>query len=264
MCGRYRLTAKERWLSAHFNIDPEDVEWAARWNVAPTQEVATVLEVRREPNRTFRKMRWGLIPYWAKDASFGGSTINAVSETAIEKPAFREPLRRRRCLIPADGFYEWRKTGSNKQAYHIGMVDDGLFSFAGLWDSWSADDNRPSKPAPGSSPSHLANTNKAGALVPEAQDGKVIVSCTILTTEANALLKSIHSRMPVILHPDDYDRWLDPDVVDPSRVADLLRPFDAWRMRAYPVSATVNRVENDGPDCAKEASPEPLDQASLF
>ena len=237
MCGRYRLTATERWLSAHFNIDPEDVEWAARWNVAPTQEVATILEVRREPKRrfrTFQTMRWGLIPYWAKDASFGGNTINAVSETAVEKPAFREPLRRRRCLIPADGFYEWKKTGSNKQAYHIGMMDDGLFSFAGLWDAWSAG------------------------------DGKVIVSCTILTTEANALLKSIHSRMPVILNQADYDRWLDPGACDPSRVADLLRPFDARLMRVYPVSATVNRVENDGPECAKESTAEPADQASLF
>jgi putative SOS response-associated peptidase YedK len=127
-----------------------------------------------------------------------------------------------------------KKTGSNKQAYHIGMVDDGLFSFAGLWDTWSA------------------------------PDGEVIVSCTILTTEANALLKSIHSRMPVILNPDDYDRWLDPGICDPSRVADLLRPFDARLMRVYPVSATVNRGENDGPECAMESTPEPADQASLF
>ena len=140
MCGRYRLTAKERWLSVHFNIDPEDLEWAARWNVAPTQEVATILQDRKNPKRRFRKMRWGLIPYWAKDASFGGNTINAVSETATEKPAFREPLRRRRCLIPADGFYEWKKAGSNKQAHHIGMADDGLFAFAGLWDTWNAPD----------------------------------------------------------------------------------------------------------------------------
>jgi len=115
------------------------------------------------------------------------------------------------------------------------MVDDGLFSFAGLWDAWSA------------------------------RDDKVILSCTILTTEANALLiKSIHSRMPVILDPDDYDRWLDPGICDPSRVADLLKPFDARLMRVYPVSATVNRVENDGPECAKESSAEPADQASLF
>jgi putative SOS response-associated peptidase YedK len=114
------------------------------------------------------------------------------------------------------------------------MVDDGLFSFAGLWDKWSAG------------------------------NGEVIVSCTILTTEANALLRSIHSRMPVILDPGDYDRWLNPGICDPSRIVDLLKPFDARLMRVYPVSATVNRVENDGPECAKESSAEPADQASLF
>lgn len=103
MCGRYRLTAKERWLSTYFNLDPEDIEWAARWNVAPTQEAATIRQDRKEPKRTLALMRWGLIPYWAKDASFGAKAINAVSETAAEKPAFRDPLRKRRCLIPADG-----------------------------------------------------------------------------------------------------------------------------------------------------------------
>lgn len=240
MCGRYRLTAKERWLSAHFNLDPDDVEWAARWNVAPTQEVATILQDRRERKRKFRTMRWGLIPYWAENASFGANTINAVSETAAEKPAFREPLRRRRCLIAADGFYEWKKTGSHKQAYHIGMADDALFAFAGLWDTWKAGDGS------------------------NGSDGNVIVSCTILTTEANALLKAIHHRMPVILKPEDYDRWLDPGMTTPSRVADLLRPFDARLMRVYPVAATVNRVENDGPECAEEALARPADQASLF
>ena len=223
MCGRYRLTAKERWLSTYFNIDPDDLEWAARWNVAPTQEVPTIRQDRKEPKRTFKLMRWGLIPYWAKDGSFRASTINAVSETVAEKPAFREPLRRRRCLIPADGFYEWKQTGlRQKQPYHIGLTNEGLFAFAGLWDRWNA------------------------------WDGRVIESCTILTTEANALLKPIHTRMPVILTPEDYDRWLNPGITDPKGVADLFRPFDARLMRIYPVSEAVNRVENDGPECAKE------------
>jgi len=234
MCGRYRLTAKERWLSTYFNLDPEDVDWAARWNVAPTQEVATIRQDRKEPKRIFKLMRWGLIPYWAKDSSFRGSTINAVSETAAEKPAFREPLSRRRCLIPADGFYEWKRTGlKTKQPYNIGMADDGLFAFAGLWDRWNA------------------------------QDGNVIESCTILTTAANALLKAIHNRMPVILKPDDYDRWLDPGITNPTRVADLLRPFDPRLMRVFPVSTAVNRVENDGPECAEEIA-QVKGQASLF
>lgn len=234
MCGRYRLTAKERWLCTYFNLNPEDVDWAARWNVAPTQEVATIRQDRKEPERRFRKLRWGLIPYWAKDGSFSASTINAVSETAAEKPAFREPLRRRRCLIPADGFYEWARTGRNKQPFHIGMADDALFAFAGLWDRWT-------DPA-----------------------DKMIESCTILTTEANALLKTIHDRMPVILKPDDYDRWLDPGVTNPSRILDLLRPLDAALMRIYPVSSAVNRVENEGPECAMEAAPAAKEQSSLF
>lgn len=225
MCGRYRLTAKERWLSEYFRIPAEDIDWAARWNVAPTDEVATIRQDRKEPKLRFAKMRWGLIPYWAKDMSIGVKAINAASETAAEKPAFREPMRKRRCLILADGFYEWKKIGpKNKQPYNIGMADDGLFAFAGLWDKW------------------------------KDPDGKEIVSCTILTTEANALLKDIHERMPVILSPDAYDIWLDPGVTDPAEVGDLLKPFDARLMRIYPVSSTVNKVENDGPECAEEAS----------
>ena len=182
-------------------------------------------------------MRWGLIPYWAKDASFGANTINAVAETAAEKPAFREAMRRRRCLIPADGFYEWKQTGPRqKQPYSIGMADDGLFAFAGLWDQW----------------------RDAGG------GGRVIESCTILTTEANPLLREIHPRMPVILKPEDYDRWLDPGITDPRRVGDLLRPFDARAMKAWPVSSAVNRVENDGPECVAEAEAPKEEQGSLF
>jgi len=237
MCGRYRLTAKERWLSEYFRIPAEDLEWAARWNIAPTDDVATIRQDRNEPKRKFAKMRWGLIPYWAKDISIGAKAINAVSETATEKPVFRDSMRRRRCLIPADGFYEWKKIGpKKKQAYNIGMKDDGLFAFAGLWDRW------------------------------KAQDGKPVESCTILTTEANSLLKNIHDRMPVILSPDDYDFWLDSGVTDPVKVADLLKSFDARLMRAYPVSALVNKVENDRPECAEEVSviADKLVQSELF
>ncbi|SRR6266700_861488 len=237
MCGRYRLTAKERWLSEYFNIPAEDINWAARWNVAPTDEVATIRQDRKEPKRTFAKMRWGLIPYWAKDMSIGVKAINAVSETAAEKPMFRESMRKRRCLIPADGFYEWKQTGpKKKQPYNIGMADDGLFAFAGLWARWK-------DPA-----------------------GKVIESCTILTTEANALLENIHDRMPVMLDKGDYDLWLDPGMTDPAKVVDLLKPFDARRMRVYPVSSTVNKVGNDGPECAEESAvvQDGSTQSSLF
>jgi len=225
MCGRYQLTANERRLSEYFSIPAEDIEWAARWNIAPTDEVATVRQHPAEPRRVFGLMRWGLIPYWAKDRSMGAKAINAVSETAAEKPAFREPLRKRRCLIPANGFYEWKQLGpKQKQAYHIGLNDDGLFAFAGLWDRW------------------------------KDETGKPLESCTILTTEANSLLQDIHSRMPVILRPEDYDLWLDPGVTSPAQVAELLRPFDARRMRLYPVSPMVNKVENDNPECAEEVA----------
>ena len=227
MCGRYRLTAKERWLSEFFKIPAEDIEWAARWNIAPTDDVATVRQDRKEPRRIFAKMRWGLVPYWAKDISIGAKMINAVCETAAEKPAFRESMKRRRCLVPADGFYEWKKLGDKKkQAYNIGMKDDGLFAFAALWDRW------------------------------KDSTGKPVESCTILTTDANALLRDIHDRMPVILKPEDYDLWLDPGLTDPKQVEQLLKPFDPRLMRVYPVSSAVNKVENDGPECAQEVKAE--------
>jgi putative SOS response-associated peptidase YedK len=223
MCGRYKLTAQEKWLSFLFNLPPEDVDWVVRWNVAPTQEVATVRQHGKEPRRIFTRMRWGLIPSWAKDASFGPKAINAVAETAAEKPAFREPMRRQRCLIPADGFYEWKQSGGKvKQPYKIEMTEGGVFAFAGLWDRW------------------------------KDPSGREIVTCTILTTEANALLKDIHHRMPVILKPEDYDLWLDPGVTDPAKVADLLKPFDAREMRKHTVGTAVNKVANDGPECAEE------------
>jgi putative SOS response-associated peptidase YedK len=228
MCGRYKLTAHEKWLSFLFNLDPEDADWVvrwneARWNVAPTQEVATVRQHGKEPKRLFGWMKWGLIPSWAKDASFGPKAINAMAETAAEKPAFRESMKLRRCLIPADGFYEWKQSGGKmKQPYKIGLADDGVFAFAGLWDQW------------------------------KSPDGREIKTCTILTTQANALLKDIHHRMPVILKPEDYDLWLDPGVTNPAKVADLLKPFDARLMRKHPVSFAVNKVANDGPECAEE------------
>lgn len=229
MCGRYRLTAKERYIAEHFAIDDE-VEWTARYNIAPTQQVATVRQDRKEPGRKFALMRWGLIPFWAKDASIAGRTINAVSETAAEKPAFREPMQHRRCLIPADGFYEWKKLDAkSKQPYCITMADDSLFAFAGLWDRW------------------------------HPPSGETIESCTVLTTGANALLRDVHDRMPVILRREDYDLWLDPGVTNPKLVSELLRPFDARLMKMYPVSTLVNNVKNDSPECAEPVKVKPVE-----
>ena len=181
----------------------------------------------------FGLMRWGLIPYWAKEASIGMKTINAMSETASQKPAFRDAMRFRRCLIPSDAFYEWKRYGpKDKQPYSIGLADDSCFAFAGLWDRWRDPDNN------------------------------LIETCTILTTKPNLVVADVHDRMPALLRPEDYDVWLDPGITDPKRVIDCLSPFDARLMKKYPVSSRVNRPENDDEECAREVpvsvSPLPL------
>jgi len=223
MCGRYRLTSRGNELAEYFDIY-SDVEWSPRYNIAPSQQVAVI---RQRPNdeqgtREFCQLRWGLIPYWSKDP-MGFKTINAMSETAAVKPAFRESMKWRRCLVPANGFYEWQKIGrKEKQPYNIGMADDSLFAMAGLWDRWK-----------------------------DAED-KSIETCTILTTNANALLSDIHDRMPVIIGKENYDLWLDRRVTTPEKVADLLHPFNPQRMKKYPVSTHVNSVNNDDEGCLEE------------
>ena len=225
MCGRYRLSAKERYLRDHFGLD-EEGEWSPRWNIAPTQQVPTIRQDAKEPRRAWAMVRWGLIPSWAKDGLIGFKTINAVSETAAEKPAFRDAMRWRRCLVPADGFYEWKKLGAkDKQPYNFGLAADGIFAFAGLWERWR-----------------------------DPATAQTLETCTILTTQPNSLVAGVHDRMPAILSPADYDQWLDPGVTNSARVLDLLKPFDARLMRCYPVGGRVNRVENDDEECAREVS----------
>ena len=163
-------------------------------------------------------MRWGLIPSWATDPAIGNRLANARSESVLEKPAFRAAMRRRRCLIPADGFYEWKKNGRNKQPYLIGLRDGRLFAFAGLWEAW------------------------------EGADHSYVESCTILTTTPNELMAPIHDRMPVILPAEAYGPWLDP-AVPPAEVLAWLRPLPADQMTAYPVSTLVNNPRNDRPEC---------------
>jgi putative SOS response-associated peptidase YedK len=166
MCGRYRLSAKERYIRDHFGLE-DDVPWAPRWNIAPTQQVPIVRQDNKQPKRTFSFARWGLIPYWAKDRSIAAKTINAMSETAAEKPAFRDAMSRRRCLIPADGFYEWLRVGvKEKQPYSFGMMDESVFAFAGLWERWR-------DPA-----------------------GEALETCTILTTKPNSLVADVHDLCP--------------------------------------------------------------------
>jgi len=224
MCGRFRLARSKELLDEAFGaVDgPVPVEWSPRYNVAPGQSIVAVRQDAARPVRELVKLRWGLIPAWAKEASVGYKMINARAETAAEKPSFREAMKRRRCLIPADGFYEWKKAGGKKLPYCFTMADDAIFAFAGLWERWR-------NPA-----------------------GEPIESCTILTTEPNELAREIHDRMPVILAPEDYDLWLDPGFARLDALEEMLKPYPAAGMHRYRVSDRVNQVKNDDPECAAE------------
>lgn len=220
MCGRYRLSRRKHILEERFDADFGGEDWAPRYNIAPTQPVPVVRQHPKEPKRVLTLMRWGLIPAWAKHASGAAGMINARSETAASKPAFRGPLKLRRCLIPADGFYEWRRMGAGKQPFCFEVTDGELFAFAGLWDGW------------------------------RDPNGQWIRSCSILTTTPNAITAIVHDRMPVILHRDDYDLWLDPRMTNVEAVSELLKPYEARFMRSFPVSSRINQVGNDDEACS--------------
>ncbi len=222
MCGRFVLIAPGETLIEQFTLNPDVIpslsNLAPRYNIAPTQPVLAVRLAPDSGERELALFRWGLIPSWAKDLSIGSRLINARSETVTDKPSFRAAFKRRRCLIPADGFYEWQRQGNKKQPIYIHSHDDRPFALAGLWETW------------------------------QGGDGSVIDSCTILTTEPNELMGPIHNRMPVILEPPDYDLWLHAEP-DPDQGLHLLRPYPAPKMRTYPVSTLVNNPRNDSPDC---------------
>lgn len=234
MCGRYRLSKRKQLAEEYFDVSSDLDDWIPRYNIAPTQPVPVIRQHPKEPRRDLSMMRWGLIPSWSKDASTAAKMINARSETAYQLPAFSDAIKRRRCLIPADGFYEWQKRGNAKQPYCFEVNDAELFAFAGLWDRWK-------------NPS-----------------GEWIRSCSILTTRANAVTTPIHDRMPVILKRDDYNLWLDPGKTSVETVTDLLKPFDAHLMRLYPVSNRVNQAQIDDADCARPITLESLQQSQLF
>ena len=221
MCGRYTLRTPVEKLAEEFGIDASSVELPPNYNVAPTQEVAAVLSEGGE--RRLELLRWGLIPSWADDPGIGSRMINARAETAPEKPSFRRAFRERRCLIPADGFYEWKRMNGAKQPFYIRMKEGRPFAFAGLWESWK--DN----------------------------GGPEIRSCAILTTGPNALAGEIHDRMPVILPAGSYDAWLDPEAEKEELVA-LLAPYPEAEMEAYPVSRFVNSPSNNDPRCIEPAA----------
>jgi putative SOS response-associated peptidase YedK len=221
MCGRYRLSRRKQILEEQFAAVSDDADWSPRYNIAPTQLVPVIRRNPKTANREFSLIRWGLVPSWAKDPSKGAAMINARSETAAIKPAFNDALKFRRCLIPADGFYEWRKIGTSKQPYCFEVNRGELFSFAGLWETW------------------------------RDPSGNAVETCSILTTTANALAATVHNRMPVILDPQCYERWLDPGITDTSVVSEFLKPFDARFMSCFPISSRVNRPINDDAECSK-------------
>jgi putative SOS response-associated peptidase YedK len=213
MCGRFAQRSDPKRLAKEFKVaEVPNVE--ARYNLAPTQDI---LAVRESPDgREMTFLKWELIPSWSKDTSIGSRLINARSETAEEKPSFRQAFKQRRCIIPADGFYEWQRTNGKKQPFFFRMRDESPFGFAGLWERW------------------------------QGMGGEAINSCTILTTEANEILRPVHDRMPVILHSDDNELWLDEDVRKRDLLKELLRPYTAEKMVSYPVSRLINSPLNQG------------------
>ena len=218
MCGRFTLEKSLGDLGSLFQVGNLPELWE-RYNIAPTQPIAVIREVGGQERRELALMRWGLIPSWSKDPGTGPLLINARAETAAAKPAFRAALRYRRCLVPADGFFEWQRIGSEKRSFHMRRRDGAPFALSGLWESW------------------------------HSPDGSVLESCALLTTEANELMRPIHDRMPVILDPPDFDLWLNPDVQDLALIEPLLRPYPAEAMAAFPVSSLVNNARNDSLQC---------------
>jgi len=216
MCGRFTFIDIED-IRGRFQTEPIDLK--PNYNVAPTQDVPVIL-----PNHQLALFRWGLIPFWAKDSSIGNKMINARAETVDEKPSFKHSLQRKRCLVVADGFYEWKKEGSTKRPYRITLKDQGLFGFAGLWDTWKS-------PA-----------------------GDIINSCSIITTTPNDLMIPIHNRMPVILQREVEHVWLDQSIVESGFLKSLLVPYPADQMMAYEVSTLVNSPKNNGPECLVSVS----------
>lgn len=223
MCGRFTQTASPSVIAQKFALDDPPL-FTSRYNIAPSQPIAAI---RIEPDTTTRKLvmlRWGLIPLWAKDPKIGNQCINAKAETVAENPSFRSAFKKRRCLIVATGFYEWRVRGRVKQPMWIGLRSKSPFAFAGLWEHWKPDEGEP------------------------------IETCTIITTEPNDLMVPIQNRMPVILSPTSYDQWLDPTFQHVEPLKALLLPYLSEELTAYPVNTLVNNPRNDAPQCLEPVS----------
>ena len=217
MCGRFALIIDASVLADVFEVEPPS-GLTPRFNIAPTQRVPVVRH-DTHGSRECAMLKWGLVPSWAKDEKIGARMINARSETAAEKPSFRSAVKSRRCLVPASGFYEWVRSPGGKQPHFIHFADARPFAFAGLWERWSKGESGP------------------------------LETFTILTTRPNDLIADLHDRMPVILPPQAYSEWLDPNVLAPERLQQLSAPHSAEGMEAYPVATHVNRPANDDPEC---------------
>jgi len=226
MCGRYWLKSEKNVIVNEFNIYEVMAEVKQDYNITPGRNV---LCVTRNGHNKLVSMRWGLIPSWAKDKQIGYRTINARAESVSEKPSFLRPFQSQRCLVIADGFYEWQKVGTKKTPFAIKLKDDKLFAFAGLYDRWQSDQN------------------------------DIITSCTIITTESNELLAPIHNRMPVILPKDAYDIWLDKSCKDTNKLMNFLIPYKTDEMQASEISSLVNSPKNNSPELIK-----PLGKSTLF
>ena len=215
MCGRYTLAAGPEFIADYFQVDGPIPEFQPSWNITPGGDIPVICQAP-EDGRTCSLMHWGLIPHWAKEPDSKYKMINAKAETLSQRPAYRDAYKHRRCLIPANGFYEWQTTANGKQPYYIHHKDDSLLAFAGLWEYWEKE--------------HIIN------------------SCTIITTTANSLIQSIHERMPVIITQDNFDAWLDPHNTDTSKLTDLLTRCDNKLLEPYRVSTAVNNPAHDKPE----------------
>jgi putative SOS response-associated peptidase YedK len=220
MCGRFTLTTDLSFLQTRFDLEVANLKLSPRYNIAPTQEVLTV--VNHGSRNQGRTMRWGLVPFWAKDATIGSRMINARAETIAENRVFRQVFPKQRCLVVADGFYEWKTTPTGKAPMRIVLKSGEPFAFAGLWSTW-----RPR----------------------EKPDSEPIYSCTIVTTIPNALMEPIHNRMPVILSREAESLWLDPALTSSGELRELLIPYSPTEMTAYQVSTVVNSPRNNDPAC---------------
>jgi putative SOS response-associated peptidase YedK len=222
MCGRFTNRAKPEQIKTEFKVGRLNPDiYKERYNIAPAQLIDVVAVQSDE--RELSQFKWGLVPSWAKDSDIGNRMINARAETLAEKPSFRDAFKKRRCIIPASGFYEWRKKGSGaKQPFYFYLREKEVFGFAGLWEEWI-----------------------------DKESGDVLETCTIITTEANGVLKPVHDRMPVILKADDYSRWLDPKENNTDRLQKLLVPYPADEMDSHAVSTSVNIPEADSAELIK-------------